>query len=92
MVRASASEYVDWGLILSWVKPMTLKLVFTASLLDVHCSALKEQCGEQAGKFTCCAVGKGTKRDSPNLEWETGGRQLLSELVKAFDCFLVVGV
>ena len=23
-------------------------------------SALKGQCGEQAGKFTCCAVGKGT--------------------------------
>ena len=22
--------------------------------------ALKGQCGEQAGKFTCCAVGKGT--------------------------------
>ena len=23
-------------------------------------SALKEQCGEQAGKFTCCVVGKDT--------------------------------
>ena len=23
-------------------------------------SALQGQCGEQAGKFTCCAVGKGT--------------------------------
>ena len=23
-------------------------------------SALKGQCGEQAGKFTCCAVGKDT--------------------------------
>ena len=34
MVRASASEAVDLGLISSRVKPMTLKLVFTASLLD----------------------------------------------------------
>ena len=34
VVRASASGAVDWGLTLSQVKPMTLKLVFTASLLD----------------------------------------------------------
>ena len=25
-------------------------------------SALKEQCGEQAGKFPCCVVGKGNWR------------------------------
>ena len=38
MVRASASGAVDLGLIPSRVKPMTIKLVFTASLLDVrHC-------------------------------------------------------
>ena len=36
MRRASASTVVDSGLIASWVKPMTLKLVFTASLLDAH--------------------------------------------------------
>ena len=58
MVRASASGAVDLGLIPSRVKPMTLKLLLTASLLDVQ--ALKGQCGEQAGKFACCAVGKGT--------------------------------
>ena len=29
-------------------------------------SALKGQCGEQAGKFTYCAVGKGTKLDPPS--------------------------
>ena len=34
VVRASASAAVDLGLISSRVKPMTLKLVFTASLLD----------------------------------------------------------
>ena len=33
--RASASEAVDSGLVASQVKPMTVKLVFTASLLDV---------------------------------------------------------
>ena len=36
---------------------MTLKLVFTASLLDVQ--HLRDSV-EKAGKFTCCAVGKGT--------------------------------
>ena len=34
VVRASASAVADSGLIPSRVKPMTLKLVFTASLLD----------------------------------------------------------
>ena len=36
MARASASGAVDSGLISSRVKPMTLKLVFTASLLDAQ--------------------------------------------------------
>ena len=36
MVRASASGAVDLGLIPSLVKPVTSKLVFTASLLDAH--------------------------------------------------------
>ena len=36
MLRASASGAVDLGLIPSRVKPMTLKLVFTASLLDAQ--------------------------------------------------------
>ena len=36
MVRASASVAVDLDLILSRVKPMTLKLVFTVSLLDAQ--------------------------------------------------------
>ena len=52
---ASVSCAVDTGLIPSRVKPMTLKLVFTASLL------------EQAGKFTSCAVGKGTLAGFPHL-------------------------
>ena len=36
VVKASASEAVDLGLITSRVKLMTLKLVFTASLLDAQ--------------------------------------------------------
>ena len=32
-------------------------------------SAFKGQCEQQAGKFTCCTVGKGTYRDSPILVW-----------------------
>ena len=34
VVKASASEAVDSGLILSGIEPMTLKLMFTASLID----------------------------------------------------------
>ena len=36
MVRASVSGAVDLDLIPSRVKPITLKLVFTASLLDAQ--------------------------------------------------------
>ena len=36
VVKASASELVDVGFIPSQVKPMTLKLVFTATLLDAQ--------------------------------------------------------
>ena len=36
VVRASASGDVDSGFIPSRVKPITLKLVFTASLLDAQ--------------------------------------------------------
>ena len=36
VVRVSALEAVDLGLIPSRVKPMTVKLVLTASLLDVQ--------------------------------------------------------
>ena len=36
VVRAFASGAVDWSLIPSRVKPVTLKLVFTASLLDAQ--------------------------------------------------------
>ena len=56
------------GLIPSRVKPMTLKLVFTASLLDTqHLDDVGQKCEEQAGKFTCCAVGKGILQDSLHL-------------------------
>ena len=55
VVRASAFEATDLSLIPSRVKPMTLKLVLTASLLDV--SALKGQCGGITGKFTSCDGG-----------------------------------
>ena len=36
VARASTSAAVDLGLVTSRVKPMTLKLVFTASLLDAQ--------------------------------------------------------
>ena len=45
--RASVLGAVYLGLIPSRAKPMTLKLVFTASLLGSWHSALKGQCGEK---------------------------------------------
>ena len=55
MDRASATEAVDLGSIPGRVKPKTIKVVFTASLLDVQ--QLKEQCeassvcGRQVGRW-----------------------------------------
>ena len=49
------SRAVDSGLILSRVKPMTLKLVFTASLLVAH--HLRDSV---ENKLTSSAVGKNT--------------------------------
>ena len=60
----SAIGAVDTGLITSRVKPMALKLVFTASLLDAQHQ--KGQCEEQAGKFTCCVVGKALSGITPS--------------------------
>ena len=48
--RASVLGAVYLGLIPSRAKPMTLKLVFTASLLGSWHSALKGQCGENVEK------------------------------------------
>ena len=60
MVRASASGAVDSGLISSRVKAI---IYFKIGIHSFPTSrlALKRQCGEQAGKFTSCAVGKGTE-------------------------------
>ena len=67
MVRASASEAVDLGLIPSRVKTNDFKIGIHS--FPAGRSALKEQCGEQAGKFSCGAVRKGSWRDSPILVW-----------------------
>ena len=58
VVRASVSGAEDLSVIASRVKPVSLKLVFTASLRDAQDQ--KRQRSEQAVKFTCCAFGKGT--------------------------------
>ena len=60
VVRASASGAVDSGLIPSRVKAMILKLLFTAFLLRAQHYRDNVETGEQAGKFTCSAVGKDT--------------------------------
>ena len=60
VVRASASRAAASGLIPSWVKPMTLKLVFTVSLLDAQHNKDTTTVWRTSRKFVCCAVGKGT--------------------------------
>ena len=67
-VRTSASEFVDLGLFPSRVKPMTLKLVFTASLLDAQhkrdsvknkpASLLVVSVGQALSGITPCWCGK----------------------------------
>ena len=55
VVRAFTPGAVDVGLLLTQVKPMTLKLVFTVSLLDIQ-----HQRYSVENKPTSCAIGKGT--------------------------------
>ena len=56
-VTASVSGPAVSGLIrVARFEPIAVKLVFKTPLLLR--TALKGQCGKQAGKFTCCAVGK----------------------------------
>ena len=62
VVRASASEVVDSGLIPSRVIPMTLKLVFTASLLDVQHYRAVWRTSRQV--YLLCRW-EDTQRDSP---------------------------
>ena len=56
--RASASGSVDLGFDSESGQTNGLKIGIHSS--PAWRSAFKGQCGEQAGKFTCCAVGKGT--------------------------------
>ena len=56
--RASASGSVDLGFDSESGQTNDLKIGIHS--FPAWRSAFEEQCGEQAGKFTCCAVGKGT--------------------------------
>ena len=56
VVKASASGAVDLGLIPSRVKPMTLKLVFTASLLDAQ--HLRDSVENKPASFFVVPLGK----------------------------------
>ena len=57
--ETAASGAVETGLIPSRVKPTTLKLVVTASLLDAQ-HYRDSVASKTSGKFTVCVVGKGT--------------------------------
>ena len=69
-------------LIASRVKPVTLKIGIQS--FPASRSALKRQCGQQAGKFIRCAVGKGTYR----YILLSSGRQIAGNL-KRFDRLFV---
>ena len=57
VVRGSASRPVDSGLIPNPIKPMTIKSVFTASLLDaVLC--IKGQCGNKLASLLVVSLRK----------------------------------
>ena len=58
VVRAYASAAADSG------QTNDFKIGFSS--FPASRSALKKQCGEQAGKFTCCADGKSIWWDSPS--------------------------
>ena len=58
VVKTSTFGAILSGLIPNRVIPITLKLVFTASLLGAQHQ--KGQCAEQSDKFTCCVAGKNT--------------------------------
>ena len=63
-VKASASAAVDSGFIPSWVKPMTSKLVFIASLLDAQ-HKKGESVENKPASLLVVPLGKATKRDPP---------------------------
>ena len=72
MVTASASQLIN---------PIFISLVESCQKTlknDIHsflpwCSAFREGCIKQAGKFAFCVVGHGTQRDASAFVWKTGG-------------------
>ena len=64
VVRASASGALDSGLIRSQVKPVTLKLVFTASLLGVQ--YLRDSVENKPASLLVVPLGKGLSGIPPS--------------------------
>ena len=80
VVRASASGDVHLGLIPSRVKPMTLKLLFTAFLLDAQ--HYRDSVENKAAISLVVALGKALSGIPPSLcGRQMDGRQLQRELV-----------
>ena len=73
--RVSASVAVDSGLIRSLVKPMSMKLVFTSSLLDAQHMGRVEN---KPASLLVVSLERALKGNNSLLEWYTNGRQLLS--------------
>ena len=71
MITASASETV---LGFAYKSGQTNNFKIGIHSFPAWRSALKGQCGEQAGKFTCCAVGKALSGIPPS--WRD--RQMLA--------------
>ena len=75
VVRAFASQSVDLGFILL-VESYRKTLKNGIRSFPAWRSAFMGGCAEQAGKFACCVLGQGTKRDAP----PSSGRQVLRQL------------
>ena len=80
-----ASGAMDSCLILSLIKPMTWKLVFTASLLDAQ--QLKDRVENKPASLLV-PLGKTLYEMSPVLEWHTDGWQLVLSAVRLNDAAL----
>ena len=72
MVRASASQSVDLAFI-PLVESYQKTLKNGIHSFPAWRSAFSGGCGEQTGKFACCALGQDTSRDAPTFVWKIGG-------------------
>ena len=88
MVRASAPVAVNSGLIPSWVKPMILRLVIMASLLDAQ--HYRDNVANKLTRLLVVPLGKALSGMPLSCGRQVAGNSKASSLQR-FDHFLVIG-